>query len=66
MKITIYSMKNGLLFKATGDSPDDAKWAARWTEFTAELDAQTDTKAQKALISKFLTAQRAKKYRRNS
>ncbi len=48
-----------------GDSPTDPKWQKRWEEFVGNLDSlHSDTDITKA-ISKFMTAQRAKKHRRS-
>lgn len=58
------------LFKAhteasTGDKPDDPKWITRWNEFIASLEGnRTDESKMKAICSKFMSAQRVKRYRR--
>jgi hypothetical protein len=47
-----------------GDKPDDSSWCKRWGAFLSSVQGEEDETKQKALISKFLTAQRTKKYRR--
>ncbi len=50
----------------TGDNPEDTAWQARWISFVQSLEEnRADEKAMKALCSKFLTAQRTKRYRRH-
>lgn len=49
-----------------GDAPDDPVWCKRWTEFVESVYKETDDARKKELISKFLTAQRTKKYRRSN
>ena len=52
---------------ATGDDPTDPKWQKRWEEFVGSLETcKEDKAALTKSISKFMTAQRAKKYRRNA
>ncbi len=52
---------------ATGDDPMDPKWQKRWEEFVGSLETcKEDKAALTKSISKFMTAQRAKKYRRNA
>jgi len=51
----------------TGDNPEDATWQARWNKFTASLEEnRANESAMKNLCSKFLTAQRTKRYRRQT
>jgi hypothetical protein len=48
----------------TNESPTEPKWVKRWTAFVASLEAvRTDANQMKTLCSKFMTAQRTKKYR---
>jgi effector-binding domain-containing protein len=50
---------------STGDKPDDPKWITRWNEFMVSLEAnRTDESKMKAICSKFMAAQRVKRYRR--
>jgi hypothetical protein len=52
---------------ATGDAPDNPKWKKRWDAFIETLEANRANPTQlKVLCSKFMTSQRAKKYRRSS
>lgn len=47
-----------------GEIPDDPKWIKRWTIFTTSLEQnRDDANALKSLCSKFMAAQRIKKYR---
>lgn len=49
----------------TGDTDEDPKWKKRWSEFVGDLQTnENDTAVLTKLISKFMTAQRTKKYRR--
>jgi 5-methylcytosine-specific restriction endonuclease McrA len=49
---------------STEEDPADPKWNKRWTGFVASLeDARDQPDVLKTLCSKFMTAQRAKKYR---
>lgn len=48
----------------TGDKPDDSKWMKRWTEFLADVEKADTDDSKKSIISKFLAAQRKKKYDR--
>jgi hypothetical protein len=49
----------------TGDDPEDSNWQTRWNCFVTSLEEnRASEKAMKALCSKFLTAQRTKRYRR--
>ena len=47
----------------TGETPNDPKWIKRWTSFVESLKQHSDESALKGLCSKFMTAQRTKKYR---
>ena len=50
--------------KYVGENPDDPKWIKRWTTFITSLEHhQSNKSALKDLCSKFMTAQRTKKYR---
>lgn len=49
----------------TGESSENATWAKRWNEFVDSVNNETEDTKKKALVSKFLTAQRTKKYRAN-
>ena len=49
----------------TGESATDPIWSKRWTAFVESVSNETDL-TKKSLISKFLTAQRTKKYRKSS
>jgi len=49
----------------TGDNPEDGNWQIRWNGFVTSLEEnRASEKAMKALCSRFLTAQRTKRYRR--
>jgi hypothetical protein len=49
----------------TGDNPDDPVWQKRWELFIKSLeDNKNNNKTLKELCSKFMTAQRIKRYRR--
>jgi hypothetical protein len=49
----------------TGDDPDDSVWQKRWNSFIKSLDENKDNEKQlKTLCTKFLTAQRTKRYRK--
>ena len=49
----------------TGDNAEDTAWQLRWNNFTASLEENRNNEpALKDLCSKFLTAQRTKRYRR--
>jgi hypothetical protein len=51
----------------TGDNPEDSKWNKSWNNFIQNLENSRDNKDKlKELCSKFLTAQRTKRYRRNT
>lgn len=50
----------------TGDNAEDPVWQTRWNKFTASLEEnRANESAMKDLCSKFLTAQRTKRYRRS-
>lgn len=50
---------------ASQESPEDPKWNKRWTEFVATLESNRESEeALKGLCSKFMAAQRIKKYRK--
>lgn len=49
----------------TGDMPDDVKWIGRWQGFVSSLESATDEERKK-LISKFMTAQRTRVYRKKA
>jgi len=50
---------------ASQESPEDPKWNKRWTEFVKTLESsRTNEETLKGLCSKFMAAQRIKKYRR--
>jgi hypothetical protein len=48
----------------TGDKAEDVKWMKRWNGFLADVKAADTDPAKKRIISKFLAAQRKKKYDR--
>ena len=49
----------------TNENPDDSKWIKRWSNFMKSLEDNKNNEAVlKELCSKFMTAQRTKKYRR--
>jgi hypothetical protein len=51
----------------TNESPDNPKWIKRWTDFVESLNAHRADEGQlKELASKFMAAQRIKKYRANN
>lgn len=51
----------------TGDNPENPKWQKSWNTFIKNLeDNQNNNDKLKELCSKFLTAQRTKRYRRNT
>jgi len=50
--------------KRVGEKPEDPKWIKRWTTFVTSLERhRSDECVLKELCSKFMTAQRIKKYR---
>lgn len=48
-----------------GDKPSDPIWTKRWDSFVEAVNKESDDSKKKNLISKFLTAQRTKKFRRS-
>ena len=49
---------------STGEDPADSKWVKRWGNFVTSLEGKRDQpNTLKTLCSKFMTAQRTKKYR---
>jgi hypothetical protein len=49
----------------TGDNPNDTAWQKRWVSFIKSLEENKDNEdTLKELCSKFMTAQRTKRYRR--
>jgi len=51
---------------STDENPADPKWIKRWKSFMESLEEARDHPDQmKTLCSKFMTAQRTKKYRHN-
>ena len=49
---------------STDETPTDPKWVKRWEGFIASLEAARDNpEVMKGLCTKFMTAQRTKKYR---
>jgi hypothetical protein len=48
----------------TGDKEDDPDWMKRWESFVEGVKGESEIPKKKSMISKFLTAQRTKKYRR--
>jgi hypothetical protein len=51
----------------TGDNPEDPAWQKRWTEFIQSLEENKENQEKlKELCSKFMTAQRTKRYRHKS
>ena len=50
---------------AAGDKPDDPIWMKRWQGFVSDVSGEPDDTKKKNIISKFLTAQRTKKFRRS-
>ena len=49
----------------TGDNPEDIQWQKRWNSFITDLDENKENEKElKSLCTKFLTAQRTKRYRR--
>jgi hypothetical protein len=48
---------------STGEDPADPKWVKRWTGFLESLEEADDREEMKTRCSKFMTAQRTKKYR---
>ena len=57
----IYKFK---IHNETHESPEDPKWIKRWDTFIASLERhRSNESVLKDLCSKFMTAQRTKKYR---
>lgn len=50
---------------AAGDKADDPVWMKRWQGFVSDVSGEPDDTKKKNIISKFLTAQRTKKFRRS-
>ena len=50
---------------AAGDKADDPVWNKRWEGFVSDVSGEPDDTKKKNIISKFLTAQRTKKFRRS-
>ena len=50
---------------ATGDKAGDPLWVKRWGKFVSDVCEETDDTRKKNIISKFLIAQRTKKYRKS-
>lgn len=48
----------------TGECATDPIWSKRWESFVISVSNETDVRKKKSLISKFLTAQRTKRYRK--
>jgi len=46
-----------------GETPNDPKWMKRWASFVESLKQHSDENVLKDVCSKFMTAQRTKKYR---
>lgn len=49
--------------ESTGEDPADPKWVKRWMGFVQSLEDAGDAEKMKTLCSKFMTAQRTKRYR---
>jgi hypothetical protein len=49
---------------STNESPENPKWTKRWNEFVKSLETHPKDELQQ-LCSKFMTAQRTKKYRKS-
>jgi hypothetical protein len=53
--------------KQSDDNPSDKSWQTRWNRFIKSLeDNKNNDEIMKELCSKFMTAQRIKRYRKNS
>lgn len=50
---------------AAGDKEDDPVWIKRWQGFVSDVSGEPDDTKKKNIISKFLTSQRTKKFRRS-
>ena len=49
----------------TNENPEDPKWIKRWSEFITSLEENREMDTLKYKCSKFMTAQRTKKYRKS-
>ena len=50
--------------KQTGDNPDNTAWQKRWASFVKSLeDSKNNNDKLKEMCSKFMRAQRIKRYR---
>lgn len=50
---------------AAGDKADDPVWIKRWKGFVSDVSGEPDDTKKKNIVSKFLKAQRTKKFRRS-
>ena len=50
---------------AAGDKADDPSWIKRWQAFVSDVSGEPDDTKKKNIISKFLAAQRTKKFRKS-
>ena len=50
---------------STGDKTEDSQWNKRWQAFVSDVYKETDDTKKKKIISKFLAAQRTKKFRKS-
>lgn len=50
---------------AAGDKADDPAWIKRWQGFVSDVSGEPDDTKKKNIISKFLAAQRTKKFRKS-
>ena len=50
---------------STGDLPENPAWCKRWNRFVEFVTKETDDTNKKGIISRFLTSQRTKKFRRS-
>ena len=50
---------------STGDKIEDSQWNKRWQAFVSDVYKETDDTKKKKIISKFLAAQRTKKFRKS-
>lgn len=51
--------------ESTGEVAHSQQWCKRWGGFVDSVNSESDTNKKRSLITKFLTAQRTKKYREN-
>lgn len=51
--------------QSSGEHPDSPQWTKRWDGFVESVQKESEDSKKKLLISKFLTAQRTKKYRQS-